>query len=1425
MSKLLHLYVILGTIFSLGAAPVPANPPVTAWPQLLRQGKLQGSPESSFACDGEMLVFSVPAGRGGSMTFPVTEPSAGESLTRLELELENRGDTGTGFTIRLRSADGRAVTVHCRIEAGQCKQAVAPMPRDRKTLETRYAAQLRDFPKMAGLPGGLFENWESVDAGDLEAVTLEFPEAAAPLTLRIGQVRFSHPAAPSLYAAAPERFFPFIDRYGQYIHEEWPGKVKSDQELKLAWEAEKNDLATHRRPASFSKFGGWREGPRFKATGSFYPKKYDGKWYLADPEGYLFWSNGINCVRAETYGTLVEGRERFFAGLPEAGTPCSAFFHNTERYGGKHLAYNFAAANLLRKYGPDWRDLHLGLTGKRLASWGFNTVGNWSDYAGKIADFPYVLTLEHACRSSGGWRDDPFDPAHRENIEQALQSGRYDAAIRDPYCIGFFSGNELPWSDPVTYAGNLLREKKSPARSALTDALKRKFGKIEQLNTVLDTAFDSWRELEENPVKALPDLTPIEAECRNFYRTALEHYFRPIRDMIRRYAPGKLYLGVRFMHYPDITLGEVAADFCDVVSMNRYSYDESEMRIPGRDVPILVTEFHFGALDRGMFHPGLRWGGDQQDVAWCYTEYMKALLRNPACVGGHWFQYASQPFTGRCGDGENAQIGAVDITDNPRPEFRAALREVGEHLYRWRAGAQHSGDGGPVIVLPPDAIPAERTAAQELQAFLEQVSGEKPPIAERADAGPAIHIGQSPEAARALGVSDWKQLKPDEIILKTVGNRLYLAGDRPRGSLYAVYELLERAYGVRFWSPAATRVPRASLQQLPRIDLRYAPPFEVRSVGSILTRNDFRYAVRLRHNGQSAFVPPEWGGLVTLLGNVHTFSEYPDNALIPRDSGFREHPEWFAERDGRRVPNGQLCLTNPELRRELVRRVRELLRAAPESRYISVSQNDNDDFCQCRSCAAFVEKHGNQSDLLLDTVNAVAAAVAEEFPATLVETLAYRYTRTPPATVKAAPNVLIRYCTFEADGFRPLTVKQNRQFHRDLAAWSRTAKQLMIWNYIANFRKYYLPTPNWRALGPDLRTFRSFGAISVYEQGAWNGGGSVSDLPELRTWLTARLLWNPDLDTDTLIDEFLTGYYGPGADAVRTYMKLMNGAADRHPEVAGSGFLSTTAAWLEESTLLEAWQTVETAARRFRNDPVYGPRLAMAAVPVGAALLERRKPLEAWKITVPDLRKLSTAGYLAETVARMKAGGGDRLREESFHNTPDEWAADLTAEMQVFNRVLPNDGPAPAVAAGKPGAAWWRVERIADFHEVGRKVFPENDPAASTGRAVRIVNDEPGWNVQIRRFPHGRFRFCAEVRGDLAKNASGDALEIVAFDWNTKEKITRRFPVSKIGQSHYRTVDFGPVTLRDDLGVMLIPAGNPAVRNLRIDRIILVPEH
>lgn len=573
-----------------------------------------------------------------------------------------------------------------------------------------------------------------------------------------------------------------------------------------------------------------------------------------------------------------------------------------------------------------------------------------------------------------------------------------------------------------------------------------------------------------------------------------------------------------------------------------------------------------------------------------------------------------------------------------------------------------SGKSAYVIVLSPRAVPAEKTAAKELQSFLKRISGAELPIVEQAS-GPAVYVGQSPETARALGILSWDRLAPDEIILRTSGKNLYLAGDRPRGTLYAVYELLEKKFGVRFWTPSAAKIPKSASLKLPEINLRYAPPFEVRSVGCILMRQNPVFAVRSRNNGQGVTIPEEWGGQVVPLGNVHTFFQFAENALIPVDRYFASHPEWYSERDGKRISDGQLCLSNRKLRKELCRQVLKRLDASPGARFISVSQNDNEKYCECGNCRAFVRKYGNQSDLLLSAVNEVAAAVAKKYPRVYVETLAYQYTRVPPQRVKAAGNVVIRYCTFEADFFRTLKEKQNRVLYSNLAGWSRTAKHLMIWNYIINFHKYYLPFPNWHTIGPDLRVFRGFKTISMYEQGAWNGGGPIADLWELRSWLTARLLWNPDLDSNALIDEFLNGFYGPGAPAVRRYLELMRNSQLRHPKASGYGFADSTENWLDEKNLLEAWQIMESACRRFKNDPVCGPRLSAASVPVNCAFLERRKPLKAWKITDPELRKLKAAEQVAEIVARMNAAGAVRVREGDKDSRPEDWGRNLIAAL------------------------------------------------------------------------------------------------------------------------------------------------------------------
>jgi hypothetical protein len=121
-----------------------------------------------------------------------------------------------------------------------------------------------------------------------------------------------------------------------------------------------------------------------------------------------------------------------------------------------------------------------------------------------------------------------------------------------------------------------------------------------------------------------------------------------------------------------------------VISFNRYRFSAKDLILPeGIDKPTIIGEFHFGALDRGHFHTGLRSVANQKQRAEAYYQYVKGALNNPQIVGTHWFQYSDQAFTGR-GDGENYQIGFIDICDNPYPEIVEAARKIGYQMYQTR---------------------------------------------------------------------------------------------------------------------------------------------------------------------------------------------------------------------------------------------------------------------------------------------------------------------------------------------------------------------------------------------------------------------------------------------------------------------------------------------------------------------------------------------------------------------------------------------------------------------------------------------------------------------------------------------------------------------------------------------------------------------
>ncbi|MFB0525830.1 MAG: beta-galactosidase, partial [Phycisphaerae bacterium] len=285
--------------------------------------------------------------------------------------------------------------------------------------------------------------------------------------------------------------------------------------------------------------------------------------------------------------------------------------------------------------------------------------------------------------SEGYWGKfyDVFDPSFRQALRRRLTSEK-GRAIDDPWCIGYFVHNELAWGDELSLAvAALISPANQPAKKVFIEDLKAKYNTIDRLNEAWSTDYATWDALLQSQQE--PDKDKAWADLTAFYTKTAETYFKTIYEELKKVAPNQLYMGCRFAWVND-RAAKAAAQFCDIVSYNRYTYSVGQQRLAGDiDKPIIIGEFHFGALDRGMFHTGLRKTANQQDRAAKYKSYVQGALRNPYIVGTHWFQYKDQPTTGR-GDGENYQIGFVDICDTPYPETIQACRDVGYSLYEYR---------------------------------------------------------------------------------------------------------------------------------------------------------------------------------------------------------------------------------------------------------------------------------------------------------------------------------------------------------------------------------------------------------------------------------------------------------------------------------------------------------------------------------------------------------------------------------------------------------------------------------------------------------------------------------------------------------------------------------------------------------------------
>lgn len=408
------------------------------------------------------------------------------------------------------------------------------------------------------------------------------------------------------------------------------------------------------------------------------------------------------------------------------------------------------------------------------------------------------------------------------------------------------------------------------------------------------------------------------------------------------------------------------------------------------------------------------------------------------------------------------------------------------------------------------------SAALILADYLERASGIRLPVIKDTEAAEhEIRVGRTSRICSRLRDDG---IAHDGFMIKVAGGNLIIRGGSEKGDENGVWEFLERFIGWRFVHRDVDYLKPGDVELSEGIRYRFNPPYEYRQLDWVCARdNTWR-----RKNGIN-FQDFNW------VGFVHTLSDLTEQ----------------------NDPYNQPCLSDEAVLETVKKNVRRLLDKNPKCKIISVSQNDNQNYCKCPKCAAIDEEEGSHAGTLLRFVNAVADDIRDEYPDVSIETLAYQYTRRAPSITKPRDNVIIRLCSIECCFSHPLDAPDcevNADFCRDIIEWGKIAKRLYIWDYVTDFSYYIPPFPNFRVLLPNMKFFADNHVVGMYPEG--NYQAESGEFGELRAYLLGRAMWNPYMTAEAFeeyTDDFLTGYYGAAGAFIRKFLDFTRDATrDRH---------------------------------------------------------------------------------------------------------------------------------------------------------------------------------------------------------------------------------------------------------------------------------------
>lgn len=490
-----------------------------------------------------------------------------------------------------------------------------------------------------------------------------------------------------LAVANPHQYDPYVDAYGQSNFSTWPGKISKDSDLQDAVAVEQSWLASNGPLGGVDIYGGSTLGWKDQATGYFHTASHNNRFWLISPLGNPLFYIGLDGLGGNGY-TPVTGREAMFKLPPTSGDFAAAYAQNVWGDAQDTNYVSFEVANLVRKYGSDWRTSRKNAMSRRIAAWGFSGTGKWSP---TNLSMPVNPVLVHSAVSNvvPHGHPDVWDDNVLKQLTATLTT-QIGADATNPYVIGWSVGNE---KDEIIGESEvqaiLVLGAGVPAKKALVDQALPLYPSISALAAAWNISAATVADVYA--AKPMPPLKDIET-LRRFYEGV---YYATLRKTVQAIDPHHLYLGSWTQPRLHADDWPIMAANCDVIGFDFYSptfLDPSvQALIQSANKPVLVGEYSFPSGYGGMrgFGVGAYQGeitlsdaqsGDQ------YAQWLLAASANPNVVGVEWFEYSDEPVTGRGNNdgqsnissrlvlGENTAFGMVQITDTPKYDLVNKVR-------------------------------------------------------------------------------------------------------------------------------------------------------------------------------------------------------------------------------------------------------------------------------------------------------------------------------------------------------------------------------------------------------------------------------------------------------------------------------------------------------------------------------------------------------------------------------------------------------------------------------------------------------------------------------------------------------------------------------------------------------------------------------